>query len=160
MLAVLIILVILFFDYKNRAVAPTIGADGKISGNYSIASIMKLGKPYKCAFEKNDGTSQIAGTVLTDGSKISGKFAIKTDLAKNGFNDFLIIKNGKAYIWTSLQNLGYEHPAAKSAGADASPQDQAQIVGTEDLIQYDCAPWTIDNSVFETPSSIQFSEVK
>lgn len=157
----IIIAAIVLLEYKNRVVVPTVGADGKISGNYSIAGIMKLGKPYECAFQKSDGTSNITGTIFTDGSGIYGEFGIKTDLVKNRFNDFLLIKNGQAYIWTSLGNLGYRSPAAKSANKNASPREQAQIVGTEDVMQYDCQPWNqIDNSVFEIPSSIKFYELK
>ena len=159
--AILIILVILFFDYKNKVVVPTVGADGKISGNYSIAGIMKIGKPYECTFQKSDGTSQIAGTIYTDGAQVSGNFKIKTDLVKTQFNDFLIIKGGQSYTWTSLSNLGYKYPTAQSASTNASPQEQSQIIGTKDKMQYDCVPWApVDNSVFETPSNISFSTFK
>jgi hypothetical protein len=158
----LAVICIFLFNYQNdKIVMPTVGADGKISGNYAIESIMVLGKPYTCNFDKSDGSSKISGVIHTDGGKIYGEFKIKTDLIKNEFNSFLLIKDNMAYTWTSLQNIGYKSSIAKSASKNASPQEQAQIVGTRDKMQYNCELWlNADNSLFETPTSITFSELK
>jgi hypothetical protein len=160
---VLLALICIFlFNYQNNKIAvPTVGENGKVSGLYTIEGIEKLGKPYVCTFEKADSTSKISGTIRTDGQKIYGEFKINTDLIKNGFNSFIIIKDNIAYIWTSLQNVGYKSPAVKSASANASPQDQAQIIGTQDKIQYECEPWSnADNYIFEIPTSTTFLELK
>ena len=159
---VLAILVIFGWNfYKNKPETPVVEADGNINGEYSIESIMLLGKPYICTFEKTDGVSEIAGTIKTDGQKIYGEFTIKTDLLKTGFNSFLLISDKQAYTWTSLSQLGYKSPAAKSASQNASPQEQAQIVGLKDKMPYECKLWqNADNSLFEIPASIKFSEIK
>lgn len=161
-IALLLIIGVFLFNYQNNKVTvPTVGEDGKVDGNYSIAGIMKLGRPYVCAFEKTDGASSIAGVIHTDGQKIYGEFKIKTDLVKAGFSSFLLIKDGLAYTWTSLQNIGYQSEVAKSASKNASPREQAQIVGTLDTEAYRCEPWLeATSSVFQTPSAISFSELK
>jgi len=157
----MVVLGIFIYIYGNKPQIPVVGEDGKISGNYAIAGIMRLGKPYVCTFERADDTSKIAGVIHTDGQKIYGEFRIKTDLVKDNFSSFLVVKDEKAYVWTSLQNAGYESPVAKSANKNASPVEQAQIVGLRDKILYKCEPWQdTDNSVFELPAWITFSELK
>jgi hypothetical protein len=161
-LGILLIGEIFVLYHGNKPTAPVVGADGKINGNYSIADVMVLKKPYQCTFEKTDGASNVVGTVYTDGSQIYGEFKIKTDSIKNEFTDFLIIKGGESYTWTSIQqNIGYKYPTAKSANKNASPEEQAQIVGTQDKILYSCQPWNEgNNSIFETPATVTFSELK
>ncbi|KKQ78124.1 MAG: hypothetical protein A3A96_00485 [Candidatus Zambryskibacteria bacterium RIFCSPLOWO2_01_FULL_39_39] len=152
---------ILVYVYGSKSATPIVAEDGKINGNYTIESIMKLGKPYICTFEKSDGISKIAGVVHTDGSKIYEEFRIRTDASEaKEFNSFLIIKDEEAFIWTSLQNIGYKSSVAKSASRNASPQEQAQIIGTKDEMSYKCEIWPeVDNTIFEPPTWVKFSEL-
>ena len=156
------ILVIFLFNYQNnKLIVPAVGVDGKIEGNYAIEGIMRLGKPYECTFEKTDGASRIAGIIHTDSKNIYGEFRIKTDQMKDEFNSFLITKDEEAYIWTSLQNIGYKSPIAKSASKNASPVEQTQIVGMRDEMAYKCELWLdADSATFETPTWITFLELK
>jgi len=158
---VAVLCILLFIYQSNKIVVPTVGASGEINGNYTIEGIMKLSKPYVCTFEKSDGSSSISGVVHTDGQKIYEEFKIKTDLVKNGFNSFLLIKDGIAYTWTSLQNIGYTSPVAKSASKNASPSEQAQIIGIKDKETYQCEPWlNATGSIFDTPTGITFSTLQ
>jgi len=160
--AALAVICIFLFNYQsNKITVPTVGTDGKINGSYAIEGIMKLNKPYVCTFEKTDGASTVSGVIHTDGQSIYGEFKIKTDLVKDGFSSFLLVKGNTAYTWTSLQNIGYQSTVAKSASRNASPQEQAQIVGTRDNELYQCELWqNADNSIFEIPTSTNFSELK
>lgn len=156
----IVIIGVLVFIY-GRPKAPVVGEDGKISGTYSIDSIMSLEKPYVCTFEKADETSKVSGIIHTDGENIFGEFRIRTDLLEKEFNSFLLVKDDVAYNWTSLFPLGYKSPAAKSAIKNASPEEQAQIIGTRDKVEYKCKPWPeVDKSAFEPPSWITFTELK
>lgn len=157
----LIVLGVFVYIYGGQPTVPEVGEDGKISGIYTMEGIMKLDKPYRCTFEKADETSKIAGVMRTDGKNVFGEFRIKTDLVNNEFNSFLLIKGDEAYIWTSLQNIGYKSAAAKSASKNASPLEQAQIIGTRDKVAYKCEPWLeVDNSIFDTPSWVTFTDLK
>jgi hypothetical protein len=159
-LIVFIALGIFVYVYGGKPEIPTVGANGEINGNYAIGGIMRLGKPYACTFEKSDATSQIAGVIHTDGQRIYGEFRIQTDLLKNNFSSFLLIKDGVAYSWTSLQDIGYKSSAAQSASKNASPIEQAQIIGIKDRVPYKCRPWLeVDNTIFDVPTSIKFSEL-
>lgn len=156
----LIVLMTVVYIYGRRPATPTVGADGKISGHYTITGIQRLDQPYVCTFEKTDEVSKIVGVIHLDKNNVYGEFRIKTDLVEKEFNSFLVVNNKEAYVWTSLNNVGYKSPAAKSANKNASPLEQAQIVGFNDKIPYECKPWLeIDSTIFEIPSWIVFSEL-
>ena len=141
--------------------APVASEDGSITGKYSIESIMKLGKSYECTFLKEDATSQVSGKVFTDGKQVYGEFNINTQIINQNFQSYLIIKDDTTYTWTSLQPIGYKAPVARSATTNASPNEQAQLVGTNDQVDYTCSPWaSIDNSKFEIPTNITFTDLK
>jgi hypothetical protein len=149
---ILALLIIFGFNYFKS----------QIGSGFAIESIIKSGNPSVCTFEKKDETSTISGTVHINEQKLYGEFKIKTaDSGTKEFSSFLLIKDGKAYIWTSLQSLGYTSSVAKSASGNASPQDQAQIIGTEDRLPYNCTAWqNTDNNFFQAPAGINFMELK
>ncbi len=156
----LVILGIYAFSYTNKPEIPIVGEDGKISGEYVIGGIMRLEKPYVCNFEKSDSVSKILGVIHTDGTNLYGEFKITTDLVEGGFDSFLVVNNNRAYTWTSIQNVGYESPVAKSAIKNASVQEQAQIIGINDKVEYECNPWLeVDTTLFETPDWVTFPEL-
>ncbi len=157
---VVVALGIFVFNYQPKAALPLVSADGKIDGEYAVEGVMQLGKPYVCKFERADATSKVTGLLHINEGKMYGEFRIKTDLVKDEFNSFLVL-NKQAYTWTSLGNLGYKSAIAKSATKNASSEQQSQIIGTRDLTAYKCEPWTeADDSVFEPPSWITFTELK
>lgn len=160
-LIVLVALGAAVYIYGNKPSAPAVGEDGKISGDYSIAGVMRLGKPYVCTFEKSDGSSSVMGVIHTDGQKIYGEFRIETKTTEaEEFNSFLVMGDGEAYVWSSLQNIGYKSKAAESASKGASPAEQGQIIGLRDKIPYKCSPWQdVDSAIFEPPTWVTFSEL-
>lgn len=151
------VLVILAYNwFINRPVTPKIETDGSFSGNHSLEEILKLKKPYACNFKKSDETSEINGVLYIDQEKIAGEFLIKTNFSKQEFKSFLIIKNDRSYVWTSLQKTGLTMPAAESAKNGASPQEQAQMVGLKDRENYECKIWQPKAEQFDLPSDIIF----
>lgn len=148
------------YYYLNKPVKPSVGEDGKIAGNYSLLGIMSLEKPYICTFAKKDETSSVLGTLHINGKNVYGDFRIQTQSLLEGrpFRSFLVVKGKDAYMWTSLASVGYKSKAAKSAFANASPAEQAQIVGLRDRLPYECRPWeNPDPSYFEIPSGVNFA---
>lgn len=147
------------YFYAGGPERPLVGEDGRVSGNYSLEQIMSLDEPYLCTFEKSDETSRIVGTLRTDSDNVYGEFRIRTDLAEAEFNSFLLTRGNESYTWTSLQPIGYKSTVASSASTNASPEAQAQIVGLEDEMAYECEPWVADDTVFEVPTWVNFTEL-
>lgn len=142
---------------------PIVNVDGSIIGKYSIKDIMALQLPYECSFKKIDQNSEISGTLNTDGQKIRGDFDINLTVAENekqNLASHLIVTDKTAYIWTSLNTLGFKTPYTNSASTNASPIEQSQIIGLNDIINFACRPWNATLNLFDLPSGITFSEVK
>ena len=146
------------YIYINKPIIPVIGADGTIKGNYSIESIRMAGQPYECSFTKTDGSSRISGTLQIISDQLRGDFDIS--LLDKDFASHIIITGGFAYTWTSIGPVGYKGSIAKSASKNASPTEQAQIIGTEDKMDYTCFLWEVNSKLFDIPTGITFTELK
>ncbi len=182
MKSAVVILVILatgaFYLLTKKAEVPFINLNegviimegGIIKGNYSIDDILGIGVHYKCTFLKTDESSRISGIVRMAEDKIRGDFDI--DLISTGSNlgdsgegnvsfaSHLIIKEGLAYSWTSLQPIGYKSSVAESSSNNASLTEQAQIIGLKDKIPFECSPWNAILNAFDLPSGIDFLDLK
>ncbi len=158
---VVILAVVFNLSRSSEAPTPQVAEDGSINGKYSIEGILGLGRAYECSFAKADNTSEVNGTIFTDGKQVYGEFNIDTQIINQSFQSFLVIKENTTYSWTSLQPVGYKAPVVKSASVNTSPQNQAQLVGTADLVDYSCKPWTnIDAKKFELPTNVTFVDLK
>lgn len=146
---------IFIFTYNSGPASPKISEDGSISGVYSIESILSLGQPYVCNFERSDEVSKVFGLMRTDGSKIFGEFRIETELMEVPFSSFLVVKDEKTYTWTTLAPIGYEAPLNRGATNGNGP------VGTKDEIYYECKVWEeVDSTYFDLPEGVVFGEMK
>ncbi len=166
----------LFANNKNGSLVDLsegviINADGTVSGNYSIKQIVELNTPYECSFNKSDPTSQVSGIFRMIDGNLRGDFDIDIQADQTGFGDaspdqraffasHFILKDGYTYTWTSLQNIGYKSKMADKVSDRSSTKVQAQIVGFEDKLAYNCHPWNAVLNVFDLPTGITFSELK
>lgn len=142
---------------------PIVNVDGSIIGKYSIKEVMALNLPYECTFRKIDQNAEVSGTLDTDGQKIRGDFDINITTAQNekqNLASHLVVLDNTAYIWTSLNTLGFKTPYTNSASTNASPIEQSQIIGLKDKTNFVCRPWNATLNSFDLPSGITFSEVK
>lgn len=156
-----VIVGIVVYAFGSKPETPIINENGDIKGNYTLAGIMSLNEPYKCTFTKSDEISSILGVIHIEDKNAYGEFRIRTNISDSEqFTSFLLLNDRDAYVWTSLQNIGYKSKATKSANNSSSPKDQAQIIGSKDKVDYTCSPWDdSDLSTFGVPSYINFSEI-
>lgn len=161
-LALACIFAFLWFQRQNQL--PRVNEDGDINGVYSVSDIMRLGKAYLCLVNKSDENSKIEGGIFTDSKNIYGEFDIQmgTSTEAKIFSSYLLVKDGRAYTWTSLANVGNISKPADSAIHGKSVAEQAQIVGKDDELDLKCR-WQkkgINDSFFEIPGDITFTELK
>jgi len=162
-IAAVIILIIIFVIVAKKGGTGNIskGENGQLKGEYSLQDIINLKNPYECTFMKNDGASNLSGHVRIAESKVRADLDIEYRAQDGGnFASHFIMMDGLSYIWTSLQSVGYKAKIAESSGKRSSPADQAQILGLDDKMDYNCAPWNADLNAFKLPQGITFLEVK
>lgn len=155
---IIIILIVLIFGKKSSL--PIVLEDGSFKGEYSIKNIMALGKPYRCSFNKSDGTSFISGSLLISEDKIRGDFDITIpSIGNGGFASHFIVSDEYSYNWTSIEPIGYKTKIIENSVNSNDKEEQAQLIGINDKVTYECTPWNSDLTAFEIPKGIQFSEL-
>ena len=124
------------------------------SGQQSLAGLMALGTAQQCAFSQNVVGSSNSGTVYVSAGKVRGDF---TSVADGQTTQAHMISDGQdVYTWIEGINLGFK--ATMSEGQAATPGTPASGgVDVNQQLNYDCSPWSVDNSKFAVPTSIQFN---
>lgn len=160
--AILIIGGYLVFFKKTPKVEPTEftgriiekGRNGKISGEYPLRDIINLDEPYQCEFMRDDGENEVKGKIsIAPGAKVRGDFDIKSPITKDPFQSHFIIQNNVIYTWTSLLNAGFKSPLSATTSASSN------IAAIDEIIKYDCSPYTPDQTQFSLPADIIFRDL-
>lgn len=146
---------------KGASSTPVANEDGTLEGKYSIEGIAALNKPYRCTFLKNDGASQVNGSITIAEGMVRGDFDIRLEAQDGGeFSSHFIMRDNVNYTWTSIQPIGFKSEIATNASKNASPEEQSQLVGTKEKVDYKCVPWNPNLTIFELPSGINFLDLK
>lgn len=115
----------------------------------TLGSLLSAGTNQECTFSSDTMT---AGTVTISGDKMRGSFT-----ANNQTSD--MIKDGEwVYIWSSAMPQGIKTKFDLSAAASADVNAQ-KYVDTNQQVNYDCKPWSVDASKFELPEGVTFTDI-
>lgn len=127
----------------------------------SFESFAKNGGSYVCTVTQNVQDIESNGTIYMDGGKMRGEF--NTSVQGMNVGTTFIAKDGYSYTWSSIMpNTGYKVAIAQDSVSGNSTAGTSGSYGfnAEQIGNYDCQPWTVDNSKFVLPTSIKFSEIK
>lgn len=131
----------------------TIGS-GEAMNKGSIKSLFGQGKNVSCTIDYPDSQVQ-DGTVYVSGSKMRGDFSMMTD-GKTA--DSHMINDGTyIYSWSSVSAQGTKMKVETVEEASQEVNtEQKQNVDLDTEVDYKCAPWSVDNSLFVPPANVQF----
>jgi hypothetical protein len=130
----------------------------------AFGQFIKQGGSYQCTVNQyiDAGySSTTKGTVYISDSNIRGDFATQVQGMK--IDTSFILRDGFAYTWTSLANTGYKSKVTPQANTNTATDTKlsGSFNWNADMIgDYDCAPWTVNTSVFAIPANITFQEIK
>ncbi|MFM7088304.1 MAG: hypothetical protein ACKOW9_02105 [Candidatus Paceibacterota bacterium] len=126
----------------------------------SFGQFMKLNtEPYTCTVSQNFNETQSTGMVYLEGMRIRGDF--NTTIDKKNTKASFIMKDGFAYNWSDLYPIGAKVKVDTSTeNKDTSTTTSGTYTWNADQIgEYDCVEWKVDESVFTIPANIQFTEL-
>jgi hypothetical protein len=124
------------------------------SGTFS--DLLARGQSYTCTFSEsdNDGNTTKGNVyVAAGGDRFNGEFEL---VQPTGTLQSYIIRDGEYnYIWTAGQSEGIK---TKINPEDASlfGDSEETPVDENEPVDFDCAPWTVDNSKFVPPANVSF----
>ena len=126
----------------------------------AFSEFVKQGGSYKCTVKQAMNDFENSGTVYINGAQMRGEFS--TIAEGRNVDTTFIVTDGYTYSWSSmLPNMGFKmkiNPGTNGGGsADTSG---TYSFNSEQIGDYNCEPWTVDASMFATPSGMTFTKIE
>jgi hypothetical protein len=122
----------------------------------TLKSLLSAGKTESCVIEYPDNGG--SGTFYVSGKKFAGEFTVKEQSGKE-ITGHTVSDGTFVYIWSSAMASGFKMKADTAINAASSASPQNGNVDFNQKVSYKCSPWTMDDSKFQVPQGIKFSDV-
>lgn len=136
-----------------------------ISENTSINGLLAQDKNLKCTYSYSDDEgNKSSGTTYIADQRMRGNFSVQTPGQDAKYSNTL--RDGKyQYVWDESSNKGFKTMVDKAQydDSDGSKDDssisQHQAVDQDREYDFDCDKWNVDESVFEVPANVKFTDL-
>jgi hypothetical protein len=132
------------------------------SKTQSIKELIAENIPQKCTFKTTDETSGTSeGTTYVSGGKVRGDFSV-TQEGKTTINH--MISDGQvSYIWQDGEKNGFKmtlsaEDAAEIKSDTSTSATAATGADLDQKVDYNCSAWIPDNSMFDPPKDVTFTD--
>lgn len=125
----------------------------------AFSDFVKQGGAYKCEVKQYLSDFENTGTVYINGENISGNYNTVAEGRK--IDTSFILRDGYSYTWSSMApNMGFKVKVdTTNAGADGDASTQGTYSwNAKQIGDYNCEPWTVDESKFELPKGVTFTD--
>lgn len=145
---------------ENESTIIAESEDESLNGN--IFDLLKLNKSVKCTFKSETDEGTTSGITYVANGKTKTEFEVKTD--DMDMKSYSISDGEWIFTWTSENNQGTKLNLKDMEKYDEDPVDneEPEEVDYSDQTQdfdYKCTPWAVDNSVFDLPKNIEFTNL-
>lgn len=121
----------------------------------TLASLIASNVAQKCTFDDATSAAKTSGTVYIGDGKMRGDFSA---VASGGETQSVhMISDGTtAYTWIEGISTGFR--SSMSAHPDTGAGSNPGLDPSKPL-DYQCAPWTVDATLFELPAGYSFTDI-
>lgn len=130
----------------------------------AFSQLMAQNGTYKCTVNQYVGDIESKGTVYMSGGLLRAEFA--TTVQGRAIDTTMITRDGYTYTWTSMApTMGFKAKVvAPTTEGNTNVNANTKTSGSyswnaEQIGDYNCEAWTVDQSKFTVPSSITFTSV-
>ena len=132
----------------------------------AFSELVKQGGSYECTVKQVVSNMDSDGVVFMDKDRLRGEFVT---LAQGmNIDSTFIMRDGYTYTWSSVMpSTGFKIKIDSpiKAGADAPIDNDVATSGTyswnaEQIGDYYCKVWAVDESKFTIPTGVKFTEIK
>ncbi|HLE49398.1 MAG TPA: hypothetical protein VI819_05205 [Patescibacteria group bacterium] len=135
---------------QGSAVQETTG-----SGQKSLKDLLLAGVPQKCSFSDVSSGVEMDGTSYIAGGKVRADFNSKTEgKATSGHT---IVDGNTSYIWMDGSQTGFKMEVNETE-SDTSSNTNQEGLDLNKSIDYKCSTWLPDQSLFNPPSDVSFTQ--
>ena len=131
----------------NNTIEPTITQGIQPGKSQTYQEFLRSGRSEICTFSTNVEGSITNGTVYAANGKIRSDFAITG--SKGTLQQHFLVDSYMAYLWNNINNAGIKFAVTEN-GANAPFGSKLNV---------NCTDWAPNNSVFDIPSNITFTEI-
>jgi len=116
--------------------------------------------PYKCEVKQALSDFESTGTVYMNEGKLRGEFSTVAEGRK--MDSSFIMKEGYTYNWSSIVPMGVKVkiPEKGMTGDINTNTSGTYSWNAEQIGEYNCEEWKVDEAMFELPTNIKFTEIK
>ena len=140
-------------EAKKEEATSTTPTGKKIAFSHLIAQ----NGTYKCTVNQYVANVESKGTVYTDKGLLRGEFT--TAVMGKNINTIMILRDGYTYTWISTApTIGWKSKTNSETNISTNASSSGAYLWNADQIgDYNCEAWTVDESVFTVPTSIKFT---
>lgn len=129
----------------------------------SLLDLMKLGKNVKCTYWTDQEGTTMAGVSYISGQKVRGDFDIttydvNTEEGSNTIKSHMVTDGEWVYTWSTATPQGFKMKVDQPENTSTDTTKEAPTKALNESFDYKCTPWLVDNSLFEIPSDIEFTD--
>lgn len=140
-------------DLTPPAAAP---ASGK---KMAFSQFVKQGGSYECTVKQALSDMENSGTVYMDKGRMRGEFSTIAEGMK--VDTSLIVRDDYTYTWSSMMpKTGFKIKVQAEMNNTGAPASGTYSWNADQIGEYDCKAWVVDESKFTLPSGTTFTEVK
>lgn len=163
-LVAIVVIVGGYFIIKSDKVSDTEDSNPKEVKNetgkkMAFSQFIKNGGSYKCEVKQSISDMENSGTVYISSDKIKGDYTTISEgrTVKTSF----IMRDGYSYTWGDMMaGNGFKIKIAQDVTADQSTETSGTYSwNAEQVGDYNCEPWTVNDAVFALPSGITFTDL-
>lgn len=126
----------------------------------AFSEFIKQSGSYKCTVNQSLNNTVTKGTTYLSNGMIRGEY--NTKVSGMSVDSTILVRDGYTYSWNSMMpSMGFKMKVqtttnTPNVGASASG---SYSFNAEQIGDYDCQAWTVDQSKFAVPTTITFKEM-
>ncbi len=152
---------------ENPAVQTNVAAENEKSDttktSASVKEMLKSGKSLECTFSSTDtgqGATQ-SGKMYVDGAK--ARIRTETEVITNSTGvkseAYMITDGNYGYSWSSIDpKAGIKFNLNESSSVNSTDKSGQNTEDLDQKIDFDCHNWSVDNSKFDLPAGVKFTD--
>jgi hypothetical protein len=123
-----------------------------------FSKFLTLGGAHTCTVNQTLASMTSTGTVFIHDSLVRANFTMNVTGAT--INSSVILRDGYVYSWTDKTLTKGIKMKAKDDSASSTVSSKIMPWNGEDIGDYTCSEWKVDDSVFILPKAVTFTEAK
>ncbi len=114
----------------------------------SLRSLLSMGTAQQCTFESEESS----GVAFVAQQRMRGDFEVVVGDGRE--SGHVIVKDDTAFVWVDGETQGFKMSTEGQAD-DSAVNDQFDL---DEDVNYECQPWQVDQSKFQEPRNVTFTD--